>query len=87
MERFLMLLTTNSGGGFERPAGDPDLAHVIYQVFDWMRNNEIIFYFSGHRFHYNYWQVFVGFLVFWFLADLVGLIFNAFSAGVKDSGY
>ena len=87
MEKFLMLLTTNSGGGFERPAGDPDLAHIIYQVFEWMKTNEIIFYFDGHRFHYNYWQVFVGFLVFWFLADLVGMVFNAVSAGINDAGY
>lgn len=75
---YFMLLTTSSGGGFQRPAGDPDLAHIIYQMFEWMKINEIVFYFDGHRFHYNYWQVFVGFLVFWFLADFVGMIFKVF---------
>lgn len=78
----IMLLTSSGygGGGFSRPDGN-DLALIIYQIFEWMKNNEISFYFDGRYFHYNYWQVFIGFLVFWFLADLICMIYRMVDLG------
>ena len=42
------------GGGFERPGGEPDLAYVIYQIYEFMATHEISFYFNGVHYHYHY---------------------------------
>lgn len=71
----LLNATTGSGGGgFARPAGDPDLAYVIWQVYNWMTTNNISFWFNGKFYSWSFWSIFVGFLVAYALIDIAYLM-------------
>lgn len=73
------MILEHGGGGFTRPAGDPDLAYIIWQIYDWMRSNTITFYFDGNRITFDYWQVFIAALMFWMVADILYFGFKLFN--------
>lgn len=63
--------TVEHGTGFERPAGAPDLATVIAQVYEFMRDTPITFPFNGKYYTFTYWQCFVTIVGFWLVVDIV----------------
>ena len=64
-------IVTNHGQGFSRPAGDADLATVIAQVYEFMRDNLVQFPFNGHLYYFTYWELFITSIVFWLLVDII----------------
>lgn len=64
-------LSVTNGAGFERPAGAPDLATVIVQVYEFMRDNTIYFPFNGKYYVFTFWQCFITIVGFWLVVDIV----------------
>lgn len=64
-------LINKHGQGFSRPAGDADLATVIAQVYEFMRDTYITFPFNGTVYHFTYWQIFISSIAFWLLVDII----------------
>lgn len=82
----MIIKLLESGGGFSRPAGDPDLAYVIYQVYEFMVTHELSFYFNGVYYHFTYWLLFMTSIVFWLICDILYIGYRFIDGGYANWG-
>lgn len=67
----IQLLENGGGNGFNRPSGAPDLAYIIYQIYEWMASHTIYFPFNGKYYAFTFWQCFITIVGFWLVVDVI----------------